>query len=69
MARFDRTYCSQCGAEYGSGDSGFSHCDQHAGLLHWDETSHGVRLAMEVFLKHLEDRRAKERRFARKADA
>jgi hypothetical protein len=61
MARFDNTYCSQCGGEFGSGDSGFSHCDQHAGLIDWDELSPAVRLAMEVFLKHLEDRRAKER--------
>jgi len=29
MAKFDKTYCSQCGAEFGPGDSGYSHCDQH----------------------------------------
>lgn len=28
--RFQKTYCSQCGGEFGPGDSGFSHCDQHA---------------------------------------
>lgn len=29
MAKFDKTYCSQCGGEFGPGDDGFSHCDQH----------------------------------------
>ena len=28
--RFLKTYCSQCGAEFGPGDSGFSHCGDHA---------------------------------------
>lgn len=27
--RFAKTYCSQCGQEFGPGDSGYSHCDQH----------------------------------------
>ncbi len=29
MPRFEQTFCSQCGEEFGTGDSGFSHCDQH----------------------------------------
>lgn len=29
MAKFPKTYCSQCGSEFGPGDSGYSHCDQH----------------------------------------
>lgn len=29
--RFAQTYCSQCGGEFGPGDSGFSHCSDHAG--------------------------------------
>lgn len=29
MPRFDKTYCSQCGGEFGPGDSGFSHCQDH----------------------------------------
>lgn len=28
--RFQETFCSQCGGKFGPGDSGFSHCDQHA---------------------------------------
>lgn len=28
--RFTETYCSQCGAEFGPGDAGFSHCEDHA---------------------------------------
>lgn len=29
MAKFDKTFCSQCGREFGPGDHGFSHCDSH----------------------------------------
>ena len=29
--RFAQTSCSQCGQEFGPGDSGFSHCIDHAG--------------------------------------
>jgi len=29
MPRFPTTYCSQCGAEFGPGDAGFSHCKDH----------------------------------------
>lgn len=28
--RFDKTYCSQCGGEFGPGDQGYSHCKDHA---------------------------------------
>jgi hypothetical protein len=27
--RFAKTYCSQCGGEFGPGDSGYSHCRDH----------------------------------------
>lgn len=27
--RFDKTYCSQCGGEFGPGDQGYSHCEDH----------------------------------------
>lgn len=27
--RFPKTYCSQCGREFGPGDSGYSHCKDH----------------------------------------
>lgn len=34
-ARFPMTYCSQCGAELGPGNSGVSHCEDHqAGARH-----------------------------------
>jgi hypothetical protein len=26
---FARTYCSQCGGEFGSGDAGYSGCSEH----------------------------------------
>ena len=31
-ARFPAVSCSQCGQTFGAGDSGYSHCDSHAGL-------------------------------------
>ena len=31
MPRFEQTSCSQCGRDFGPGDHGFSHCDQHPG--------------------------------------
>jgi len=33
---FTNTYCSQCGGEFGPGDTGFSHCDQHEGMTNFD---------------------------------
>lgn len=30
MSRFLKTYCSQCGGEFGPGDEGYSHCSDHA---------------------------------------
>jgi hypothetical protein len=27
--RFAETFCSQCGGEFGPGDSGYSHCSDH----------------------------------------
>lgn len=32
IARFDKTFCSQCGREFGPGDHGFSHCSTHETL-------------------------------------
>ena len=29
MPKFDKTFCSNCGREFGPGDHGFSHCHQH----------------------------------------
>ncbi len=29
MARFDNVSCSHCGREFGHGEHGYSHCDQH----------------------------------------
>lgn len=28
--RFPATYCSSCGGEFGPGNHGFSHCEDHA---------------------------------------
>jgi hypothetical protein len=28
-SRFPNTYCSQCGGEFGPGDHGYSHCQDH----------------------------------------
>jgi hypothetical protein len=43
MPKFEQTFCSQCGGIFGPGDSGFSHCDQHAGLPNLDEPSETVK--------------------------
>lgn len=32
LPKFDRTYCSQCGAEFGPADHGYSHCRDHRRL-------------------------------------
>jgi hypothetical protein len=37
MARFPETYCSQCGGQFGPGDHGYSHCENHAGLFNFDD--------------------------------
>lgn len=29
IGRFPQTWCSQCGQEFGPGDEGFSHCEDH----------------------------------------
>jgi hypothetical protein len=31
--KFDKTFCSQCGQEFGPGDHGFSHCSDHQGKI------------------------------------
>lgn len=31
-ARFEQTSCSQCGRDFGPGEHGYSHCDQHPGF-------------------------------------
>lgn len=49
MPKFQNVSCSQCGEEFGPGDSGFSHCSDH-----W---SPGVRMAMAVFEAGLAKRR------------
>jgi hypothetical protein len=30
--KFEKTFCSQCGGEFGPGDHGFSHCSTHRTL-------------------------------------
>ena len=29
FCKFQNTFCSQCGEEFGPGDSGYSHCQDH----------------------------------------
>ena len=52
MSKFEKTHCSQCGGEFGPGDSGYSHCSDH-----W---SPGVRKAMSAFEAGLAKRWAEE---------
>ena len=30
MPRYPKTFCSQCGGEFGPGDAGYSHCEDHS---------------------------------------
>jgi hypothetical protein len=36
-AKFEQTYCSQCGQAFGPGDHGFSHCSNHSHLKAVDD--------------------------------
>ena len=29
MPKFEKTYCSSCGRQFGPGDHGYSHCEDH----------------------------------------
>jgi len=29
VPKFEKTYCSQCGGQFGPGNHGFSHCSEH----------------------------------------
>jgi hypothetical protein len=29
LPQYEKTYCSQCGGEFGPGNHGFSHCSNH----------------------------------------
>ena len=31
--RFPATYCSKCAREFGPGDQGYSHCEDHKGSI------------------------------------
>lgn len=41
LPKFEKTYCSQCGAEFGPGDYGYSHCEDHK-----DADLHRLRTAL-----------------------
>lgn len=56
----DRTYCSQCGGEFGPGVSDYSHCDQHIGRTNFDGMSEAVRKTMLQFESALVRRRVYE---------
>lgn len=30
--KFDNVYCSRCGATFGPGNAGYSHCEDHKGI-------------------------------------
>jgi len=43
MPKFEQTYCSQCGQEFGPGDSGFSHCTTHRAVSRLKDLSRQLR--------------------------
>lgn len=51
--RFPMTYCSQCGAEQGPGDSGVSHCEDHR-LANVQPYGNTTRAVFPAGLPHLE---------------
>ena len=42
--KFDNVSCSQCGESFGPGDSGYSHCEDHARTMFtfWYDDDDGV---------------------------
>jgi hypothetical protein len=50
--KFTETFCSQCGGQFGPGDSGYSHCDQH------EKLSPTVKRVMQQFESALARKRA-----------
>lgn len=59
MPKFENTYCSQCGAEFGPGDHGYSHCSDHIDeqTQGSDEFSPTVKKVMREFSAALNRRR------------
>ena len=49
--RFARTYCSQCGGEFGPSDSGFSHCSDHTPAAANLPTTGGVMAEVVRFMR------------------
>jgi hypothetical protein len=55
---FAKTYCSQCGGEFGPGESGFSHCSDHRAVVtlevlqkcHMKESAHGHGTGMFFYI-------------------
>lgn len=58
VPQFNKTYCSQCGGEFGPGNSGFSHCDQHVEKIRFDNVSPTIKSVMMQFESALARRRA-----------
>jgi uncharacterized OB-fold protein len=49
--KFEATYCSNCGQTFGPGDSGFSHCESHAGLFPVTVRAYGPADWVQAFEK------------------
>lgn len=45
--RFQNTFCSQCGQEFGPGEHGFSHCENHRGGQRWGDPDRRLIAARE----------------------
>lgn len=62
MPRFPQTWCSSCGEEFGPGDSGYSHCEDHedAEMRRWwelykAEKRAGLTMSREEYERTLRD--------------
>jgi hypothetical protein len=45
-ARHVKTGCSQCGGNFGAGNHGYSHCEDHADDTNWPSVSQVMRMAI-----------------------
>lgn len=57
--KFQKTFCSHCGCEFGPGDNGFSHCENHWKFVAVHQSIHlGPRVVGRMISKTMAKRTA-----------
>ncbi len=51
--KFQETFCSQCGQEFGPGDSGYSSCESHSSVYTPTDYARGIDDGVAILLKHI----------------